>query len=142
MVVISSRHARGAARSVERAATRGGTLLIGVHDSGVPVGLDPDFVNLRKPSKDDTDLFGLHLNNLIVESMGGALALGVGLPPPRPPGSSWAWVARRGGSERAPLRNAETPPGRPRSHSTYGIERAHCTSCHRTFAAVDFFDPH
>jgi len=24
----------------------------------------------------------------------------------------------------------------------YGIERAHCVSCHRTFAAVDLFDQH
>ena len=56
----------------------GGTLLIGVHDSGVPVGLEPDFANLRKPDKDDADLFGLHLNNLIVESMGAALAANVG----------------------------------------------------------------
>jgi type I restriction enzyme R subunit len=56
----------------------GGTLLVGVHDSGVPVGLEPDFANPRKPGKDDTDLFGLHLNNLIVESMGAALAANVG----------------------------------------------------------------
>jgi type I restriction enzyme, R subunit len=56
----------------------GGTLLIGINDSGVPVGLEPDFANLRKPDKDDADLFGLHLNNLIVESMGAALAANVG----------------------------------------------------------------
>ncbi|MEU0530910.1 RNA-binding domain-containing protein [Amycolatopsis tolypomycina] len=55
----------------------GGTLLIGIHDSGVPVGLEPDFAHLRKPGKDDTDLFGLHLNNLIVDSMGAALAANV-----------------------------------------------------------------
>jgi hypothetical protein len=24
----------------------------------------------------------------------------------------------------------------------YGIERAHCASCHRTFAALDLFDQH
>jgi hypothetical protein len=24
----------------------------------------------------------------------------------------------------------------------YGIERAHCTACHRTFTTVEFFDQH
>jgi len=28
------------------------------------------------------------------------------------------------------------------THRWYGIERAHCTSCHRTFADVDLFDRH
>jgi hypothetical protein len=27
-------------------------------------------------------------------------------------------------------------------HRWYGIERAHCASCHRTFAALDLFDQH
>jgi hypothetical protein len=27
-------------------------------------------------------------------------------------------------------------------HRWYGIERAHCRSCHRTFADVDLFDRH
>jgi hypothetical protein len=27
-------------------------------------------------------------------------------------------------------------------HRWYGIERAHCTCCHRTFADVDLFDRH
>jgi type I restriction enzyme R subunit len=56
----------------------GGTLLIGIHDSGVPVGLELDFAKLHRSGKDDADLFGLHLNNLIVESMGAALAANVG----------------------------------------------------------------
>jgi hypothetical protein len=28
------------------------------------------------------------------------------------------------------------------THRWYGIERAHCTSCHRTFADVELFDRH
>jgi hypothetical protein len=27
-------------------------------------------------------------------------------------------------------------------HRWYGIERAHCASCHRTFADLDLFDQH
>jgi type I restriction enzyme R subunit len=55
----------------------GGTLLIGVTDDGTPCGLEPDYETLRKPGKDDTDLFQLHFNNLMVASMGAAAAANV-----------------------------------------------------------------
>lgn len=48
----------------------GGTLLIGIDNNGVPCGLDGDYVSLRKPDKDDRDLFQLCLNDLINASMG------------------------------------------------------------------------
>ena len=57
----------------------GGTLLIGVTDDGTPCGLEADYETLRRPGKDDTDLFQLHLNNLIVASMGAAVAANVAL---------------------------------------------------------------
>lgn len=50
----------------------GGTLLIGVTDNGTPYGLRADYQTLSKPEKDDRDLFLLHLNQLIVASMGAA----------------------------------------------------------------------
>jgi type I restriction enzyme R subunit len=55
----------------------GGTLLIGVNDDGTPCGLEPDYATLRKPGKDDTDLFKLHFNSLMVTSMGAAVAANV-----------------------------------------------------------------
>lgn len=55
----------------------GGTLLIGIADDGVPCGLEADYETMRKPGKADSDLLQLHLNNLIVASMGGAVAANV-----------------------------------------------------------------
>ena len=55
----------------------GGTLLIGVRDDGTVCGLERDYETLAKPGKSDSDLFQLHLNNLIVASMGAALAANV-----------------------------------------------------------------
>lgn len=55
----------------------GGTLLIGVTNDGTPCGLAPDYRSLHKPGKDDADLFLLHLNNIMVASMGKALAANV-----------------------------------------------------------------
>lgn len=52
----------------------GGTLLIGVGDDGSVFGLASDYASLRKPGKDDRDLFQLHLGNLIANSMGAAVA--------------------------------------------------------------------
>ena len=57
----------------------GGTLLIGVADDGTPCGLEADYETLRKPGKDDSDLFKLHVTNLMVGSMGGAAAANVTL---------------------------------------------------------------
>ena len=50
----------------------GGTLLIGVTDDCGVAGLENDFATLRKDGKLDADLFELHLNNLMRNSMGPA----------------------------------------------------------------------
>jgi type I restriction enzyme, R subunit len=55
----------------------GGTLLIGVADDGAVFGLDSDYATLRKPGKDDRDLFGLHLNQALINSLGMAAAANV-----------------------------------------------------------------
>jgi type I restriction enzyme R subunit len=52
----------------------GGTLLIGVRDDGSPCGLELDYASLREPSKDDRDLFQLHLINIVTAAMGAAAA--------------------------------------------------------------------
>jgi type I restriction enzyme R subunit len=52
----------------------GGTLLIGVKDDGSTCGLALDYASLRKPDKDDRDLFQLHLINIVTAAMGGAAA--------------------------------------------------------------------
>src|SRR5215207_7757534 len=55
----------------------GGTLLIGVGDDGAPFGLEPDYVLLRKPDKNDRDLFQQHLANVLVTAMGETAAANV-----------------------------------------------------------------
>jgi len=55
----------------------GGTLLIGVADTGVPCGLAKDYVSLHKPGKNDRDLFQLHLINIVMSAMGAAAAANV-----------------------------------------------------------------
>ena len=55
----------------------GGTLLIGVADDGAIVGLEHDYATLRKPGQDDTDVFLLHLNRLISNSVGLAAAANI-----------------------------------------------------------------
>jgi type I restriction enzyme, R subunit len=55
----------------------GGTLLIGVGDDGAPFGLEPDYVSLRKPDKNDRDLFQQHLANVLVTAMGETAASNV-----------------------------------------------------------------
>jgi type I restriction enzyme R subunit len=55
----------------------GGTLLIGVADDGSVFGLESDYATLHKPGKDDRDLFGLHLSQAIINSMGMAAAANV-----------------------------------------------------------------
>nr|WP_246372547.1 ATP-binding protein [Gordonia humi] len=45
----------------------GGTLLIGVDDDGVPLGLDPDYGTLRTP---DADRYELWLRDLLVSTLG------------------------------------------------------------------------
>jgi type I restriction enzyme R subunit len=52
--------------------------LIGVADDGSVFGLDSDYATLRKPGKDDRDLFGLHLNRALINSVGMAAAANVG----------------------------------------------------------------
>ncbi len=48
----------------------GGTLVVGVADDGGIVGLEHDYATLRKAGKDDSDLFLLHLNQLIENAVG------------------------------------------------------------------------
>jgi predicted NACHT family NTPase len=58
----------------------GGTLLIGVKDDGSVYGLESDYASLRsekKLDKNDRDLFGLHLNQAIINSVGMAAAANV-----------------------------------------------------------------
>jgi type I restriction enzyme R subunit len=55
----------------------GGTLLIGVGDRGDVVGLEQDYATLRREGKDDTDLFLLHLNQVIENAVGLAAAANV-----------------------------------------------------------------
>ena len=52
----------------------GGTLLIGVADDRSIVGLEQDYATLRKAARDDSDLFLLHLNQLIENAVGIAAA--------------------------------------------------------------------
>ncbi len=52
----------------------GGTLLIGVADDGSVEGLAHDYATLRKPGKDDRDLFQLHLTQLLANAVGLAAA--------------------------------------------------------------------
>jgi len=55
----------------------GGTLLIGVRDDGTVAGLEPDFASLRKPGKDDADLFLLHIHQAVINAVGEAAAVNV-----------------------------------------------------------------
>lgn len=58
----------------------GGTLLIGVKDDGSVYGPDSDYASLRsekKPDKDDRDLFELHVNQAIINSVELAAAANV-----------------------------------------------------------------
>ena len=41
-------------------------------------GLEPDYATLRKEGKDDRDLFGLHLQQAVINSVGPAAAVNVG----------------------------------------------------------------
>lgn len=54
----------------------GGTLLIGVDDTGTPLGLAADFATLKSP---DADRFELWLRDLLTESMGQNAAAQVGV---------------------------------------------------------------
>jgi hypothetical protein len=51
--------------------------VIGVADDGTIVGLEQDYATLRKEGKDDSDLFLLHLNQLVETSVGLAAAANV-----------------------------------------------------------------
>jgi type I restriction enzyme R subunit len=55
----------------------GGTLLIGVADDGSVHGLASDYDSLRKPGKDDRDVFQLHLSQILVNALGEAAASNV-----------------------------------------------------------------
>jgi type I restriction enzyme R subunit len=55
----------------------GGTLLIGIADDGSVHGLASDYDSLRKPGKDDRDVFQLHLSQILVNALGEAAASNV-----------------------------------------------------------------
>ena len=55
----------------------GGTLLIGVADDGSVFGLESDYATLRKPGKDDRDLFLLHLGQAVSNAVGMAASANV-----------------------------------------------------------------
>lgn len=55
----------------------GGTLLIGVNDSGMPCGLAGDYSSVHKPGKSDRDLLQLLLLNIVSASMGTAMATNI-----------------------------------------------------------------
>lgn len=54
----------------------GGTLLLGVAEDGdgkgVPFGLELDYVSVRKTGKGDADMFGLMLNQVLMNALGAA----------------------------------------------------------------------
>lgn len=56
---------------------QGGTLLIGVADDGTVHGLESDYATLRRAGKDDRDLFGLHLNQTLINAVGETAASAV-----------------------------------------------------------------
>ncbi len=58
-------------------SAEGGTLLIGVADDADPVGLEADYLTLRKPGEDDADLFQLALHQAVLNAVGAAAATSV-----------------------------------------------------------------
>lgn len=56
---------------------QGGTLLIGVADDGAINGLASDYSSLHKPGKDDRDVFGLHLSQVLINALGETTASAV-----------------------------------------------------------------
>ena len=55
----------------------GGTLLVGVADDGGVLGLESDYLTLRKLGKDDADLLQLALTQAVLNSVGAAAATNV-----------------------------------------------------------------
>jgi type I restriction enzyme, R subunit len=55
----------------------GGTLLIGIADDGAALGLESDYLTLRKDGKDDADLLQLALTQAVLNSVGAAAATNV-----------------------------------------------------------------
>ena len=55
----------------------GGTLLVGVADDGSVLGLESDYLTLRRDGKDDADLFQLALTQAVLNSVGAAAATNV-----------------------------------------------------------------
>ncbi len=58
-------------------SAEGGTLLIGVDDDSEPLGLEPEYLTLRKDGKDDADLFQLALHQAVLNAVGAAAATNV-----------------------------------------------------------------
>lgn len=57
---------------------RGGPLWVCPQIQGSVFGLDSDSATLRKAGKDDRDVFGLHFNQTVINSIGMAAAANVG----------------------------------------------------------------
>ena len=55
----------------------GGTLLVGVADDGTVLGLESDYLTLRKDGKDDRDLFHSPLTQAVLNSVSAAAATNV-----------------------------------------------------------------
>ncbi len=55
----------------------GGTLLVGVADDGTVLGLECDYLTLRKEGKDDRDQFQLALTQAVLNAVGAAAATNV-----------------------------------------------------------------
>ena len=55
----------------------GGTLLVGVADDSTVLGLEPDYLTLRKEGKVDADVFQLALTQAVLNSVGAAAATNV-----------------------------------------------------------------
>lgn len=80
----------------------GGTLLIGVDDTGTPLGLEADFGTLKSP---DVDRFELWLRDLLTTSLGQNAAAGVGI--------EFATVPRDDGADATVCRVTCRPSPRP-----------------------------
>jgi type I restriction enzyme R subunit len=55
----------------------GGTLLVGASDDGSVLGLEADYITIRKHGKDDADLFQLALTQAVLNSDGACAATNV-----------------------------------------------------------------
>ena len=119
--------------------TDGGTLLIGVDDSGQVLGIEPDFEYLKQ-GKQDADGWRLSLKDVIINALGAEACstVHVSLVP-----------TDRKQSQSSPVLLARARPGTvktPSSSSTYGRRTRHMNcavrACSGTSANAGLHDPH